>query len=306
MNSRQLIYFIAVAEELHFGRAAERLDIAQPPLSRQIKQLETELGAVLFQRGPGGVSLTQAGRRLFERASLILDQIEDTEREIRRIGQGMEGRLRIGYVGSAVFGVLPPIVKAFRASFPDIFLSLAPLNNAALKRALIRREIDIAITRRNLTDAEIMSRPLTVEPLALAAPEGLFPPGAVLGPADVSGRTFILFPEYPRPSFADVTLAAAQTSGIDTARHVFTMDVNTALGLTSVGEGVTIIPASVGQVARLGVSFHTFDPSIGVTGVSINHRLDDQSIHVHNFGEIARVVSRRLQSAEIQDGLSGI
>ena len=119
MNIKQLEYFVAVAEELHFGRAAERLGIAQPPLSRQIKQIEDSLGARLLNRGRSSVTLTQAGERLYERTKDILNQLEDTRLEIRRIGQGAEGRLRIGFVGSATYGMFPNILKSFRINFPD-------------------------------------------------------------------------------------------------------------------------------------------------------------------------------------------
>lgn len=293
MNFRQLSYFMAVAEELHFGRAAERLNMAQPPLSRQIRKLEDDLGAALFHRARHGITLTQAGQRLFERGAAILDDIADSEREIRRIGQGMEGRLRLGYVGSAVYGILPTIVKSFRARYPGLFLSLAPMNNAALQRGLIRREIDLAIARPALHDPEIISRPLIEEPLILAAPDVLFPNKVAVEARDVSGQVLILYPEYPRPSFADVVLEAARASGIDASRRVFTMDVNTALGLVAVGEGVAILPASVGSGQRNGIRFHPFATSIGQTGLSINQRIDDQSVHASNFARIARAVARK-------------
>lgn len=293
MDFRKLTYFMAVAEELHFGRAAERLDMAQPPLSRQIRQLEEELGAPLFHRGRNGITLTQAGQRLFERAGAILASVADSEREIRRIGEGMEGRLRLGYVGSSVYGVLPTIVKSFRAHYPDLFLSLAPMNNAALQHALIRREIDLAIARPSLDDPEIISRQLSEEPLSLAAPDVLFPGKLALEPRDLTGQVLILYPEYPRPSFADVVLDACRAHGIDASRRVFTMDVSTALGLVAVGEGVAIVPASVGSGTRNGIRFHPFATSIGRTGLSINHRIDDQSVHVSNFTRIARGVARK-------------
>lgn len=120
MNFKQLTYFIAVAEELHFGRAAERLDMAQPPLSRQIKQLEDELEAILFNRGRSAITLTQAGERLLERGKAIMAQLEDTRLEVRRLGQGAEGRLRIGFVGSATFGILPNIIRSYRANYPEM------------------------------------------------------------------------------------------------------------------------------------------------------------------------------------------
>ncbi len=113
-----MTYFIAVAEELHFGRAAERLDMAQPPLSRQIKQIEGELEAVLFSRGRSAISLTQAGEKLLERSRAILALLGDTKLEMRRLCQGAEGRLRIGFVGSSTYGILPTIIRAFRAPIP--------------------------------------------------------------------------------------------------------------------------------------------------------------------------------------------
>ncbi len=294
MNFRHLNYFLAVAEELHVGRAAERLGIAQPPLSRQIKQFETELGVLLFHRGRNGISLTQAGQRLQERGRQILGLVADSEREVRRIGQGMEGRLRLGYVGSAVYGILPNIVKSFRAAFPDVFLTLTPMNNDGLQRGLIRREIDLAIARPGLRDSEILTRSLISEPLIVSAPDALFPGRGAISPEEVSGQLLILYPEFPRPSFADLVLECAERHGISTERVLFTMDVNTAIGLVAVGEGVAIVPRSVGTMQRNGIRFHTFSSPIGETGLSINHRIDDQSIHLHNFVSIARTVGRSL------------
>lgn len=115
MNFKHLEYFVAVAEELHFGRAAERLGIAQPPLSRQIKQVEEDLGVLLFNRGRSQITLTQAGEKLFVRAQDILARLADAKLEARRIGQGAEGRLRIGFVGSSTYGVVPTLIKSVPA-----------------------------------------------------------------------------------------------------------------------------------------------------------------------------------------------
>lgn len=171
MEVKKLRYFLAVAEELHFGRAAERLNIAQPPLSRQIAQLEHELGAVLFDRSRGQIKLTPAGDLLFERARHIVDQIESISREVARIGQGLAGRLRIAFVGSATHGVLPNLIKSYRSHFPDVDLALSAMNNAELERALIQREIDIAVARPSLDVAEFRAAELHREPLILAIPD---------------------------------------------------------------------------------------------------------------------------------------
>lgn len=285
---------MAVAEELHMGRAAERLGIAQPPLSRQIKQFESELGVLLFHRARNGISLTQAGQRLRMRGMQIESLVLDTTREVRRIGEGMEGRIRVGYVGSAVYGILPNIVKSFRASFPEVELALSPMNNDRLKTGLIRREIDLAIARPELFDSEILTRPLHSEQLILCAPDALFPGRSIVAPKEVSGQLLVLYPEFPRPSFADLVLESCAAHGIRTDRVLFTMDVNTAIGLVAVGEGLAIVPQSVGSMQRNGIRFHHFGHSIGTTGLSVNHRIDDQSIHLKNFVTIARNVARSL------------
>lgn len=294
MNLKQIEYFIALAEELHFGRAAERLGMAQPPLSRQIQQIESDLGAQLIDRGRNAISLTQAGERFYERGSALLAELSDIRLEIRRIGQGAEGRLRVGFVGSATYGMLPTILKSFRSSYPEVNLSLAPMNNAQLQRSLIRRDIDIAIARPALNDSEIVTRKLVDEPLVLAAPDALITsPGPVSLP-DLDQPTYILYPEYPRPSFADVVVSACESVGADTRRRVFTMDFQTAIALVSVGEGVALVPASVGTVQRNGVRYHEIAGLKVRTGISVNHRIDEQGIHVHNFVTLAQKVARKL------------
>ncbi|SMX51242.1 LysR family transcriptional regulator [Actibacterium lipolyticum] len=295
MNLKQMEYFVAVAEELHFGRAAERLGMAQPPLSRQIKQTEEELGALLFNRGRSAISLTQAGERLLERSKSILRQIDDAKLEVKRIGQGAEGRLRIGFVGSSTFGILPNIIKSFRANYADVNLSLIPMNNAQLHRSLVSREIDVAFARPALKDSEFVTRKLGEEELALATPDTL--QIAANGRVDLHAlqdHNFILYPEYPRPSFADLVLDRCKEQGVSIKNRVFTMDLQTALSLVAIGEGVCVVPASVGSAQRNGVRFHKIAPNLGTTELSINVRLDEQGVHVSNFVKIAQSVSRKM------------
>lgn len=293
MNFKQLTYFLAVAEELHFGRAAERLGMAQPPLSRQIKQIEDELEAVLFNRGRRTVSLTQAGERLFERGKALIRDFEDTKLEVRRLGQGAEGRLRIGFVGSSTFGLLPNIIKSFRANHPDVTLTLTPMNNAQLYRRLIGREIDVAFARPALSDAEFRTIHLGDEPLVAATPDTVATASpSVITADELSGQNFILYPEYPRPSYADLVLESCASQGIAVERRLFTMDLQTALSLVAIGEGVCIVPASVGSAARNGVRFNRIAPEIGRTSLSLNYRLDEQGPHVQALVRIAQSVAR--------------
>ncbi|MBT9385329.1 LysR family transcriptional regulator [Pseudooceanicola sp. CBS1P-1] len=293
MNLKQLTYFIAVAEELHFGRAAERLNIAQPPLSRQIRQLEQTLGATLFDRCRNTTRLTQAGERLLERARVILAEIDDTCHEVRRLGQGAEGRLRLGFVGSATYGILPAIVQRYRAAFPDVDLSLMPMNNDQLQSALTARDIDVAFSRPALRDGDFVVHRLVEEELIAALPvtwEMGHPPELDLSVLDRT--SLLLYPEFPRPSYADTVLAALDARGIDTSHRVWTMDIQTALSLVAIGEGLCIVPASVGSSFRNGVAFRPVRPGLGTTTLALNHRLDERGTHLHNFVRIAQRVAR--------------
>ncbi|WP_298860101.1 LysR family transcriptional regulator [uncultured Sulfitobacter sp.] len=295
MNFKQMTYFVAVAEELHFGRAAERLDMAQPPLSRQIKQIEEELEAMLFNRGRSAITLTQAGERLLERSKSILAQLDDTKLEIRRIGQGAEGRLRIGFVGSATYGILPNIIKSFRAAYPSVNMNLIPLNNAQLHRQLVSRMIDVAFARPALSDSEFAMKKLVDEDLILALPDTLDTGSRRI--ADLrrlATHNLILYPEYPRPSYADTVLQACQDAGFEVPNRVFTMDLHTALSLVAIGEGVCVVPESVGSAPRTGIKFLKIEPEIAHTAISINYRLDEQGVHVQNFVKLAQSVARKL------------
>ncbi|WP_375700272.1 LysR substrate-binding domain-containing protein [Pseudophaeobacter sp. TrK17] len=294
MNFKQLTYFIAVAEELHFGRAAERLDMAQPPLSRQIKQLEDELEAILFNRGRSAITLTQAGERLLKRGKAIVAQLEDTRLEVRRLGQGAEGRLRIGFVGSATFGILPNIIRSYRANYPEMNLSLTPMNNAQLYRALVSREIDVAFARPTLKDPEFLSKHLVEEKLILALPDIVDTGNRTVAKLErLMTHNVILYPERPRPSYADMVIKAVEDAGFKAPMRLWCMDLQTALSLVAVGEGVCIVPESVSNAPRKGMKFLNIEPEIARTELSVNYRVDEQGVHVKNFVNIAQKVARK-------------
>lgn len=294
LSLKQMTYFVAVAEELHFGRAAERLNMAQPPLSRQIKQFEEDIGALLFNRGRNAISLTQAGERLYERLQSILTDIEDTKLEVRRIGQGAEGRLRVGFVGSSTFGLLPTIIKSFRANYPTVNLSLIPMNNSRLHRALVRREIDVAFARPALEDVEFVTRRLAEEALVAAIPDTVTTQvsGQISG-GEIAGLNMILYPEFPRPSYADFVLGNFEAQGVEFSNRVFTMDLQTALSLVAIGEGACVVPQSVASAQRNGIKFAEIALPLTKTSLSVNHRLDEQGVHVRNFITIAQRVARK-------------
>lgn len=293
IDFRKLESFVAVAEELHFGRAAERVGIAQPPLSRRIKEMEEELGVLLFNRGRSSISLTQAGENFYAHALDILQHLESAELEARRIGQGAEGVLRLGFVGSATYGILPNILKSFRMHYSNISLILRPMNNAALRRALIRREIDVAVARPKLDDPDFVSKQLSKETLSVAVPDSwdLARQGqATLN--QIEHLPVILYPERPRPSFADDILKLCENAGFQPSNRLFTMDLQTAISLVSVAVGVCVVPTSVGDASRKGIRFVKLTDKNAETALSITYRIDDQSVHTKRFVDLAMKVSR--------------
>lgn len=293
MELRHLTYFVAVAEELHFGRAAERLGIAQPPLSRQIAALERELGARLFERGRGQIALTQAGDALLGRARGLLAEADRTAREVGRIGRGFAGTLRVGFVGSATYGPLPAIIRDYRAAHPEVDLSLASMNNADLDRALARRELDVAVARPRLPGEAFRTLELLREPLILALPAG----PAIAGRVPLSilaDATLIVFPRRPRPSFADHVLGVLRDAGIACDDVIEAQDYQTAISLVSVGVGIALVPASVGDVVRPGVAFHPYEGPNPGTALSLHARRDNRERAVSNLFEIAAAHAGRV------------
>ena len=296
MDFRRLTYFVAVAEELHFGRAATRLGIAQPPLSRQIGQLETDLGVQLFDRSRSQIRRTQAGEALLKRGRDILQQVERAEREVRRIGEGVAGRLRITFVGSASHGVLPELIRAFRNTYPDIELALSAMNNAELKTALIARHIDVAFARPALMDDEIRCFTFHEEPLVLAVPaDSELARADTLELGALKRETFVLYPRRPRPSFADHILDICKKGGFIPANEVLAQDFQTAISLVSVGVGISLVPRSVSLSPHHGVVYRDYEGHNPGTTISFAMRQDNQGVHSQNFMSLTKSFAHKIR-----------
>lgn len=278
MSDRRLRYFVAVAEERHFGRAAERLHIAQPALSRQIAQLESWLGCELFDRSRSQIRLTAAAEALLPRARDILRRFDEAERVARRAAEGAAGVLEIGFVGSATYSVLPEILKRHRAICPEIDLRLHPMNTSELRAALLERRIQAAFARPDIGDPEIGNQLVLEEPLVVALPDGdPLVAKAELELQDLQDRAFVLYPQYPRPSFADQILSLCWQSGFAPQVAQETMDVQTALALVAVGVGISMVPASVERSHRVGVAYRLLAGRPPMTRLSLSYRADDRS-----------------------------
>lgn len=294
VDVRRLRYFIAVAEELHFGRAADRLNIAQPALSRQIASLEGAIGALLFDRTRSNIHLTAAGEALLPRARDILARVADAARIARRAADGTIGVLQVGFVGSASYSILPGILNAFRTSHKEVELVLHAMNTSELRAALVDRSIDVAFARPGIQDPEIINSVVHEEPLIVALSEGdALAAQQDIALGDLATRPFILYPRHPRPSFADTILHICRAEGFSPDIAQETMEIQTALSLVSVGAGVSLVPAATAEAQLNGVAYRPIRGEAPHTQLSLAYRRDNRSAVLSAFCSLVRTRGSR-------------
>lgn len=276
---RHLRYFRAVAEELHFGRAAERLHIAQPPLSQQIRQLERELGVALLLRTTRSVELTAAGQAYLLRAVKILDAVDDAGEQARRIAGGTEGQLAVGCVGSATYSLLPRLVRALGDSLPDVEVSvrgemLAPAQLAALATG----EIDLALLRPPVQQPGVRAEVVRRDRLLVALPaDHRLADNDVLTIADLRDEYFIAHAGHGRSVMNNVLNAVCADAGfIPRVRHEV-METSTLVTLVAAGLGVAVVPDPTAALDIAGVRFVALVPeTLGIDLVAA--RMSDSAL----------------------------
>ncbi|WP_271410033.1 LysR substrate-binding domain-containing protein [Pseudomonas sp. Q1-7] len=248
MDLKQLRYFVAVAEELHFGRAAARLFISQPALSFDIKKLEEQLGIQLLLRNNKSVKLTAAGQVLLEEARNLLLQAEQARRLTLRSAQGALGRLRVGFVSSMLYRGLPQVVADFEARFPGMEVVLQEMNSAEQAQALQRGQIDIGFAHRGTLPPGIGSQPLLADPFVCC-----LPPGHRLAQrqrvdlAELRDDPFILFPRHASPHYHDLIIARCVAAGFSPQiRHEARL-WQTIAAMVAQGMGVALLPQTLGR-----------------------------------------------------------
>ncbi|SDM34331.1 DNA-binding transcriptional regulator, LysR family [Franzmannia pantelleriensis] len=258
MELRHLRYFCVVAEELNLTRAAARLHMAQPPLSRQIKQLESEVGADLFQRGSRGLRLTAAGQFFYEHTLQILEKVEVTTAATRRMARSKRRLFGIGFVPSVFYGQLPLLVRDLRQK-DDVELTLAELTTVQQIQALKAGRIDIGFGRLRIDDPDVEQEVLFDEPLMAALPSDH--PLANTRPtlAQLADYPLVLFPAKPRPSLADITLGLFRRQGLKVSVAQEANELQTALSLVASEIGITLVPEQVKRVQRDGIVFVYLD-----------------------------------------------
>jgi LysR family transcriptional regulator, benzoate and cis,cis-muconate-responsive activator of ben and cat genes len=287
MELRHLRYFVAVAEERNFTRAAQRLNIAQPPLSRQIQQLEEILGVQLLERNSRPLKLTETGKFFYSHAAQLLAQTSELESMTKRVGN-IERSLSVGFVGSTLYGLLPKIIRRFRDDNPTVELSLHEMSTMDQLRALKDGRIDIGFGRIRNEDANIRRVILREEQLIVALPQGhaLCTLKPVLALRDLINETLIVYPKTPRPSYADQVLAAFKDRALEPRRIYEVRELQIALGLVAAGEGVSVVPSSVYGLKRDDVSYKELDDPTLVSPIIMSMRALDESRDIREMLEL--------------------
>jgi DNA-binding transcriptional LysR family regulator len=291
MDLRHLRYFIAVAEEQHMGRAAARLHLSQPPLTRQIQQLESELGVRLFERTPRGMELTQAGYLFLEEARNIQSIVERATERTQRAGQGKLGRLDIGIFGSGILGTIPQLVLAFRNAYPDVNVVLHTMTKGEQLEALRQRRIGIGFNRLLGPEPDIATELVRSEQLLLAINESHPLAAQPIIPADALGDLpMILFPAGVHPGFVDKVMGLCHELGFVPRVSQEVGDAVTGVALVASGFGVCLVPESATVFSLPGVVYRPIDglpPNSGVD-LSCIYRRDDRSPLLQAFLETVR------------------
>ncbi|UUZ60340.1 LysR family transcriptional regulator [Nocardioides sp. B-3] len=281
MELRHLRYFRAVAEEKHFGRAAHKLHMAQPPLSQQIKQLEDELGVTLLQRTTRRVDLTPAGEAYLVRVRAILQAVDAAGDEAVRIGSGLEGRLVIGCVGSATYSLLPALARALRERMPGVdFAFRGEMLSPDQLDALRDGSIDLALLRpfRELSeDARVTVSPLREERYVVALPEGHRPAGrSKVRVADLRDEDLIVHSGHGRSAMYDAVSALCRDAGFEPSIRHEVAETSTPVTFVAAALGVAIVPEPVSELVVAGAVYRPLVSRARMELVAAT-RADDES-----------------------------
>lgn len=290
---RQLRYFVAVAEEKHFGRAAVRLHMTQPPLSQTIQSLEAALGTPLFFRTKRSVALTPAGAALLPEAQRILQQAGTLPDLARRAASGESGLLSLSFVSTADYSVLPSLLREFRERYPQVQIDLREATTDVQLEDLMQGRIDAGLLIFPLPDkakTDLDCQTVLSEPLILAAPQDL---KTLRGKSAVALKTLadmplIIFPRRIAPAFHDAILACFRDAGLTPRIGQEAIQMQTIVGLVSAGMGIALVPQSVSNLKRPGVEYKALSDKTLSIETGLAWRRDNLSPVLHTFLELLR------------------
>lgn len=289
IDIRHIRYFLAVASERNFTRAAERLNMAQPPLSRQIQQLEEMVGAQLFDRESRPLRLTQAGALFHEHALQVMRRMDELTNGMRRFVAAKKPRYVIGFVASTIYGRLPDVVRGFRAARPDIEVRLVEMMSIEQVAALKDGRIDVGFGRIAQHDPAVRREVLRDEPLVVGLPLGhpLLAGERAIELRDLVDYPLIVYPREPRPSYADQVLALFHDEGLTPPVVHEVRELQTALGLVAAEAGTCIVPSSVHRMGRRDIVYRELARS-ATSPIIMSCRADDDSENLHVLHDAIR------------------
>jgi len=304
MDLRRLRYFVAVCEARSFVRAAERLHIAQPPLSRSIQLFEGEVGVPLIDRSVRPLELTEAGRFLFEQGQQLLQRADGITRATRMLSKDKRRFFNIGFVGSTLYGFLPSVLRRFKATYPDVEVGLSEMITLQQQEALLAHRIDVGVGRLTLGDnTAIERRTMLREPLVLATPvDHRLKRSSAVRLDQVAREPFILYPSKPRPSFADQVLGLFDRHDLKPNVVLEANEIQTALGLVAADIGVTLVPRSVARLHLNDVVFLPLADSEILSPIIVSYRRDDSSTLLSAFLSFADEALSASRQAQIGSG----
>lgn len=290
MDLRHLRYYVAVAEERHFGRAAARLHMAQPPLSQAIRQLETELGVELLHRTTRRVDLTDAGRAYLDRARAILAEVDEAAHLARRVAEGVVGRLAIGCVGSATYSLLPTLSRHLSAELPGIDFSfrgemLGPDQVEALRSGTI----DVAMLRPPAADPSLVAHLLRRDRLVVALPSDHVLAGRRrVRAADLAGTDLIVHSADRRSVMYDVVLRVLRDAGVEPRIRHEVGETSTLVTLVAGGLGAAVVPEPVTALTLPGVVYRPLVRPAATVDLAVAHRADRSEPHLVRTVQVIR------------------
>ncbi|WP_309111114.1 LysR family transcriptional regulator [Saccharothrix sp.] len=276
--------FVVLAEELHFGRAAARLGIAQPPLSQQIRRLEDKVGHPLFTRTPGHTALTPAGRELLPAARRALEDLADGLAAARAVGGGSAGRLRVAFAASLALTVLPPLLRAYRDRFPDVHLDLHELTTAPQVAALHDRTVDLGLLREPPGEADLDTTTVHTERFVAVLPSTHpLATRRTVPLALLADDPFVLLPRAAGPRFHDRIIEACAAAGFTPRVAQRAVEWQTVCALVGAGLGVSLAPEGIRHLRLRGVAFRATTPDTVRTEVVAAWHKDDPNPLVAHF-----------------------
>ncbi len=284
MELRHLRYYVAVVEEQSFTKAAEKLFIAQPPLSRQIQNLEAELGIQLFERGSRPLKTTEAGQFFYQHALKLLSNAEEIKTMAQRIGL-VEKTITMGFVGSLLYGLLPKIVYLFRQQHPNLKIELVEMSTKDQISALKEGRIDVGFGRLRISDAAVRRVLLREEPLMIAVhashPLAQRTEGVYL--ADIVDESLFLYPSHPKPNFSTQVRNLFAEYGLDPKNLKEVREIQLALGLVAAGEGSCLVPESARSIQFPHLHYIPILDDSAISPIFLAIRCMDESEHIRSL-----------------------